>query len=76
MNKQTLEGSQREVPEMHSLPRLLALQEFENYKLLARSFFLLGEKMLRHIKKKPWAFLSHSLLREPHPHLPHALIPH
>lgn len=39
-----------------------------------RSFFLLVEKTLRHIKK-PLAF-SHSLTpASPYPHLPHALIP-
>lgn len=38
-----------------------------------RSFFLLVEKTLQHIKK-PLPF-PHSLLQSPYPYLPHALIP-
>lgn len=59
MNKQKGKKSQRELPEMLSLP---FISDPRVLKLRAgcRSFFLLVEKMLWHIKK-PLAF-SHSLL--------------
>lgn len=58
MNKQTFGGeSERSACEMHSLPFISAARVLK-LQAARRSFFLLVEKMHRHIQKKPPALFS------------------